>query len=47
MSKDISAGRGLLKNKGITTNGASLERAVSDETKEGSVDTYMIRDKGN
>lgn len=47
MSRDISCGKSLLKSKGITTNGASLKRVVSDETKKESVDIYMVRDKGN
>lgn len=44
MNINISAGRKLLKNKGNNTKGASLERMVSDETKEGSVEAYMNRD---
>lgn len=44
MNIDISAGKKLLKNKGNTTKGASLERVVIDETKERGVETYMNRD---
>lgn len=44
MSMDISAGKRLLKNKGIITNDASLERVLGDEKIEGVVETYMNTD---
>lgn len=44
MSIDISAGKRLLKNKGITTNDTSLERVLGDEEIEGIVETYMNTD---
>ena len=47
MNRDIFAGRRLLQNDGITTNGASLERVVLiDQKKEAQrlkyVGTYLL-----